>query len=180
MQTITQRINRVHIRGRKLNEEQLRVAACNWLKKHYPQREYYLEPIVFHGIGLTITEYLHKKFKGNQLICIPYYNELQIRPDIIGILKFNRNGDFGLGWLIGECKVGKVNTSDLRQAVYYANTSKAYESYLFYNGILSKEVEDLIKTGGHLYQGINKWGKTVKKRLIIVKHDGNRFVKSLL
>lgn len=162
-----------------MSEEQLRIDACNWLKTHYPLREYYFEPTVFHGVGLTITEYLHKKFKGDQLTSIPYYNELPIRPDIVGILKFRRNEDFSLGWLIGECKVGKVNTSDFRQAVYYANISRAYESYLFYRGLLSKEVEDSIRTGGHLYQGINRWGKPVRKRLIIVKHDGVRFIKIL-
>lgn len=163
-----------------MSEEQLRADACKWLKKHYPLREYYLKPIVFHEVGLTITEYLHKKFKGNQLTCIPYYNELPIRPDIISIIKFRQNNDFGLGWLIGECKVGKVNMSDLRQAVYYANVSKAYESYLFYTGFLSKDIENAIKTGGHLYQGTNKWGKLVNKRLIIVRYDGSKFNKSFL
>ncbi|MEM2739006.1 MAG: hypothetical protein QXK18_04550 [Candidatus Bathyarchaeia archaeon] len=47
-----------------MDEEQLRVDACNWLKCHYSSREYYLEPMVFHGLGLTITEYLCKKFRG--------------------------------------------------------------------------------------------------------------------
>lgn len=163
-----------------MSEEQLRPEACNWLKKHYPSRKYHLEPMVFHGVSLIITEFLHKKFKGEQLICIPRYNDLPIRPDIIGVLKFRKNEDYIMGWLIGECKVGKVNVADFRQAVYYANISQAYEAYLFYSGVFSKEVTGSIKVGGHLYLGANRWGKPVKKRLIFIQYNGVRFRKSIL
>ena len=155
--------------------------ACDWLKRHYPRREYHLEPMVFHGIGLTVTQFLHKKFKGRELVCIPHYDELPIMPDIIGILKFHKNNeDTLMGWIIGECKVNKVNVADFRQAVSYANVSHAYEAYLFYFGNLSNQVIKLIKAGGHLYQGTNKWGKIVTKRLIFVKYDGVRFAKTIL
>ncbi|MEM3566123.1 MAG: hypothetical protein QXK18_04545 [Candidatus Bathyarchaeia archaeon] len=35
--------------------------------------------------------------------------------------------------------------SDFRQAMYYSNLSKAYESYLSYTGVISKEVKEIIK-----------------------------------
>ena len=160
-----------------MNEEELRVKACEWLIKHYRLRKYYLEPMVFHGINLTITQFLHRRFKGNTLARIPLYNELTIRPDIIGLIKFIRNEGYVLGWVVGECKVGGVNSADFRQAIHYANIAGAYEAYMFYEGILSREVLESIDAGGHLYIGTNRWGRTVKKRLLFVEYEDNRLVK---
>jgi hypothetical protein len=135
--------------------------------------------MVFHEVSLTITDFVRKKFKGKELICIPRYNNLPIRPDIISVLKFRKNEKYIMGWLIGECKVGKVDAADFRQALHYASISQAYEAYLFFTGVLSKEVTDSVKVGGHLYLGTNRWGKPVRKRLIFVKYDGVRFIKSI-
>jgi len=160
-----------------LSEEELRFKACEWLKKHYLLRSYHLKPMVFHGINLTITQFLHRKFKGDQLVCIPRYNDLAIRPDIIAVIKFPQNEGHIMGWIIGECKVGGVSVADFRQAVHYANIAGAYEAYMFYGEILSREVLDSIDAGGHLYLGMNKWGKTVKKRLLFVEYKDNRLIK---
>lgn len=162
-----------------MSEEDLRVEACEWLKRHYPLRSYHLEPMVFHGISLTITQFLHRKFKGEQLVCIPRYNDLAIRPDVIGVTKFPKNEGYTMGWIVGECKVGRPNASDFRQAVHYANVTGAYEAYMFYEGTLSREVLDSINTGGHLYSGTNKWGRTVKKRLLFVEHEDDRLIKKI-
>lgn len=161
-----------------MNEDELRVKACEWLRKHFPVRNYHLEPIVFHGLSFTISEFLHKKFKGQELVSIPRYNSLSIRPDIIGLIKFESNNEQSImGWVIGECKADKVNAADFRQAVHYANVSGAYEGYLFFGGDLSREVMDSIKAGGHLYGGTNKWGKAVTKQLIFIKYEDEKFVK---
>lgn len=164
-----------------MNEDELRVKACAWLKKHYPARNYHLEPMVFHGLSFTISDFLHKKFKGSELVCIPRYNSLSIRPDIIGLAKFEQNNEQSvIAWIIGECKADRVNAADFRQAIHYANVAGAYEGYLFYDGHLSREVIDSIKAGGHLYTGTNKWGKAVRKQLIFVKWEDEKFVKYYL
>lgn len=82
-----------------------------------------------------------------------------------------------MGWIVGECKVGGVNASDFRQAVHYANIAGAYEAYIFYEGALSKEVSDSINAGGHLYLGMNRWEKPVKKRLLFVGYENNRLIR---
>jgi len=161
----------------QLGEPYLRQEACRWLKENFPSRRYQIEPTVFHDIGLTLSEFVRKKFKGEQLTRIPKYQEISIRPDIIALLITLKNQDFKLGWIISECKVGKVNVADFRQALHYANIAEAYNAYLFYFGELSREVLEAINKGGHLYTGTNKWGRTVKKRLIFVKYENNRFIK---
>lgn len=162
-----------------MNEDELRVKACQWLKNHYPSRKYHIEPMVFHGLSFTISEFLHRKFKGQNLVCIPHYSTLSIKPDVIALMKFNLNDRANiLGWIIGECKIGGVTVADFRQAVHYANIAEAYEGYLFYEGQLSREVLDSLHGGGHLYRGTNKWGKPVMKKLIFVKYEDKKFIKS--
>lgn len=167
------------MRFAELDEAHLRKEACEWLKANFPTREYLIAPIVFHNIGLTLTQYVKKKYKGKELACIPKYDELPIRPDVIALAVINKNKEKTFGWIIGECKVSSLSVADLRQGVYYAYVAEAYEAYLFHEGSLSKEVRDLIKTGGHLYVGINKWGRDVKKRLAIKTYENGRFTKTL-
>ena len=130
-------------------------------------------------MSLTLTQFLEKNYKGKDLIHIPKYSELSIRPDVVALAVINKNKEKTLGWIIGECKFSSLSSADLRQAVYYANVAEAYEAYLFYGGTLSKEVRDLIKAGGHLYMGTNKWQKSVRKRLMIKIYENGRFTKTL-
>lgn len=162
-----------------MDEAHLRLKACEWLKANFPTREYIIEPLVFHNMGFTLTQFIKKRYIGKELVCIPKYNELSIRPDIVALAIINKNKGKTLGWIIGECKFSSLSSADLRQAVYYANVAEAYEAYLFYEGSLSKEVSDLIKAGGHIYLGINKWGRSVKKRLMIRIYENDRFTKTL-
>lgn len=162
-----------------MDEAHLRLEAREWLKANFPNREYLIAPIVFHNMGLTLTQFVKKKYKGKELACIPKYDELSIRPDVIALAVINRNKEKTHGWIIGECKFSSLSSADLRQAVYYANVAEAYEAYLFYGGSLSREVGDLIKAGGHSYMGINKWGRPVKKRLMIKIYENGRFTKTL-
>jgi len=130
-------------------------------------------------MGLTLTQFVKKRYKGEELVCIPKFDELPIRPDVVALAVVNQNKEKTLGWIIGECKVSSLSSTDLRQAVYYANVAEAHEAYLFYKGSLSKEVRDLIKTGGHRYLGTNRWGKPVRKRLTIKIYENGRFSKTL-
>ena len=159
------------------DEQTLREKACEWLRYHFPRRRYDLGPLVFHNMGLTLSQFLFKKFKGSQLTSIPHYKELAIRPDIIALLRLKSDCNDILEWVVGECKVNGVSAGELGQAVRYANASRAYEAYLFYQGELSRETIEAIKAGGHLYDGTNRWGKIVKKRIVFVKYHYHKFSK---
>lgn len=162
-----------------MDEAQVREEACTWLKVNFETREYLIKPFILHNMSLTLTQFLEKNYKGKELIRIPKYSELSIRPDVVALAVINKHKEKTLGWIIGECKYSSLSSGDLRQAVYYANVAEAYEAYLFYGGTLSKEVRDLIKAGGHIYLGSNKWGKLVKKRLLIKVYENDRFTKTL-
>ena len=162
-----------------MDEAQIREEACRWLKVNFETLEYFIKPFILHNMGLTLTQFLEKNYKGTDLIRIPKYSDLSIRPDVVALAVINKNKEETLGWIIGECKFSSLSVVDLRQAVYNANVAEAYEAYLFYGGTLSKEVRDLIKAGGHLYMGTNKWRKPVRKRLMIKIYENGRFTKTL-
>jgi len=159
------------------SECELRIKACQWLQSHFPKRDYLLEPIVFHDIGMTVTNFLKRKFKGSQLTSIPKYNSLQIRPDLIAILLSSTDSSEIPLWIIGECKVGRITRGYFRQAKDYADTACSYEAYLFYDNDLSTEVIKAIENGGHIYNGTNRWGKPVRKKIEFVKYSNNKFTK---
>ena len=161
-----------------MDESYLRQEARKWLNENFPSRKYQIEPTIFHNMGLTLSRFVREKFKGEQLIRIPKYQELSIRPDIIALMIISKNEGLNLGWIISECKAGKVNMADFRQTIHYATVAGAYVAYLFYHDDISQEVLEAINTGGHLYDGTNKWGRTVKKRLIFVRYKNNRFIKT--
>lgn len=159
-----------------IEEAQIREESCNWLRKQYPNRQFFLKPLVFHGLDGTLTTYLHKKFKGTELTDIPYYNALPIRPDLIALVSIDK--EKSVLWIIGECKASNVTSAALRQAKYYAEATHAYEGYVFYGGKLTKEVKEAVISGGHIYQGTNRWGKSVKKRLIFIKYENKQFTRT--
>lgn len=162
-----------------MDEAQLRLKVCNWVRENFPKRKYYIKPMLFHDSRLTVSDFLKKNFKGTELVQIPQYDEMHIRPDIIALLILNNQQKKGLGWVVGECKVSSISSEDLRQAVFYANTSKAYEAYLFLTGTLSSEVEKIIESGGHSYLGTNKWGREVRKRVHLRVYENGRFAKTI-
>lgn len=163
-----------------MDEPQLRRESLKWLIRNFPKREYRIRPILFHDVGLTITQFLRVKYKGEELVSIPKYADLSIRPDLIALALINKNGLVTPLWIIGECKVSGLSASDLRQTAYNSGIAEAYESYLFYEGTLSQEVKALIESGsGLLYFGTNKWGKPVRKRLILVLYENGRFVRTV-
>lgn len=163
-----------------MDEPQLRQESLKWLIENFPKRTYLIKPILFHDIGLTITQFLRMKYKGEELALVPKYADLSIRPDLIALAVIKKNGSEFPAWIIGECKVSGLSAGDLRQAVYNSGIAEAYESYLFCEGALSREVKALIESGaGLLYFGTNKWGKPVKKRLIIKIYENGRFGKTI-
>ena len=162
-----------------MDEPQLRRESLKWLIENFPRREYLIKPILFHDVGLTITQYLKKNYIGEKLASIPKYSELSIRPDLIALAKIKKNHSDISGWIIGECKVSGISAPDLRQPVYNSGIAEAYESYLFGEGELTHEAKSLIQSGGLLYSGTNKWGSPVRKRLVIKTYENARFGKTI-
>lgn len=162
-----------------MDEPQLRRESLRWLIENFPKREYLIKPILFHDVGLTITQFLRKNYVGERLASIPKYADLSIRPDLIALAVVNKNHSGISGWIIGECKVSGISAADLRQAVYNSGIAEAYESYLFCEGELTREAKALIESGGHLYSGTNKWGRPVKKHLVLRIYESGRFRRTI-
>jgi len=159
----------------KLNESQLRLATSNWLKQRYDSFKFHLPIMIFHNLGMSLKDFLLKKFDGDDLACIPNYFTLNIRPDIIGILVLPNSERRHRAWIIAECKSKKaIGYSDFRQFADYAQKTNAYGAYFVYNDNLSSEIEDQMRSAG-TYDGMNRWGQITRKRLIITNYENGRF-----
>lgn len=151
-----------------MDETELRLKSCKWLKERYQGFPFRIPIMVFHDEHKTVTSFILERFKGDLLISIPRYDRLHIQPDIIGLIVLPDNKN--LGWIIAECKIGVVSMSDLRQALYYAQVAKAYEAYLFYDGELTRDATQVLRQGNNKFTAMNIRGKEVEKRLIFVKY----------
>jgi hypothetical protein len=155
-----------------IKESDLREKTREWLTEKY-YNNFFLKPIILHDLQLTVSEYLKKNFTGNILLSIPKYNEMDVKPDILSIVKLEKGK---LGLVIAECKIN-VGIQDFRQAMDYAERCQSYEAYLVFCGKLSEDVKDRIRMGGNTYCGLNRYGKVVSKKLIIVEYIRNKTFK---
>jgi hypothetical protein len=126
--------------------------------------------MIFHGKGMTLSEYL-RRYVTN-LALIPRYEFLHIEPDLVGLMVMS---DSVLVWIIGECKYGNLTYKDLTQGKNYCDVARPYEGYLFYTGKPTATAQANIENGNDMFQGVNRLGKPVKKRLHRYKLIGNRF-----
>ncbi|MEM4381258.1 MAG: hypothetical protein QXX19_03430 [Candidatus Caldarchaeum sp.] len=163
-----------------LRESDLRRKACEWLVDNFPDRQYLIKPMVFHSLSTTLSGYLRKKFRGKTLINIPKHDELHIRPDIIALLIRRDDGHARFLWVIGECKVGEITVNDFRQAKFYFELSNTYEAYLFCGDEVSEEVRILVRKGAHVYNGTDRWGNIIRKRVIFLKYKNGTFKKLII
>jgi hypothetical protein len=150
-------------------ESALREKTREWLTERYHNR-FLLKPIILHDLQLTVSEYLRRNFTGNVILSIPRYNEMDVKPDILSIVRLEAEK---LGLIIAECKMN-VTIQDFRQTMDYARRCQSYEAYLVFYGKLSENVKDRIRMGDNTYYGLNKYGKVVLKKLIIVEYVGNK------
>jgi hypothetical protein len=155
-----------------IDEGDLRKRTREWLTEKYRGR-FLFEPIILHNLGLTISEFLKRKFSGEILSSIPRYNEMNVKPDIFSIVRLERGK---LGLVIAECKIN-VGLKDFRQVMDYARTCQCYEAYLAFYGKLSEDVINRIRIKDILYNGLNRYGEIVSKELVIVEYRGdNTFI----
>lgn len=160
-----------------MEEPELRNITRDWYKKRYQSYEKHLEFINLHEMGITITEFLVSRFKGDSLTSIPQYNRLYIKPDIIGIIIHPKT--YQKLWIIAECKAGSVSQRDLGQALKYSGSSAAFASSLCYHGRIGRAVQRDIENGHHFFNGSNQWGAEVRKNISFYQYDlvSARFTK---
>ena len=153
-----------------MDEEYVREEALAWLCKHYKDFRFEIPLMIFHGKGMMLSEYIRRHIPN--LAVIPRYESLHIEPDLIGLMVMS---DSVLVWIIGECKYGSLTYKDLTQGKNYCDVARPYEGYLFYTGKPSAPAQANIEKGNDMFQGVNRLGKPVKKRLRRYRLVHNRF-----
>ena len=146
-----------------MEESDLRRLAADYLTKRFSRYEIIVPFFDFHKVGLTLSSYLKKAYFGEDLRKLPYLEEIEIRPDVVGIIALPEAKLWA--YVLGEAKTKKVNMSGFRQCLNYMNIAHPYEGYLFFSEQISQEVKRNILADNHKFQGLNKWGRLATKRL---------------
>ena len=153
-----------------MDEEYVQEEALAWLRKHYKDFRFEIPLMIFHGKGMMLSEYIRRHVPN--LAVIPRYESLLIKPDLIGLIAMS---DSVRVWIIGECKYGSLIYEDFTQGKNYCDIARPYEGYLFYTGKPSAPVQANIEKGNDMFQGVNRLGKPVRKRLRRYRLVDNRF-----
>jgi hypothetical protein len=161
-----------------MDESNLRKLAIEYLNNKFSKYNVIVPFFDLHEEGITLSTYLRKKFFGKELSKLPYYKEVEIRPDVVGIIDLPETTIWA--YVLGEAKTTKVNMADFRQCMNYMNIGHPYEGYLFYCERLTNEVMKNILADNHKYQGLNIWGKNVTKRVGLLAFKRNRFTNGRL
>jgi len=161
-----------------MEESDLRRLAAEYLNRKFSKHKIIVPFFDFHKEGITLSRYLRKTFFGEELRKLPYLEEVEIRPDIVGIIALPETTMWA--YVLGEAKTKKVEMSDFRQCMNYMNVAHPYEGYLFYCGKITEEVKRNILADNHKYLGLNKWGKPVTKRVKLLAFKRNRFTNGRL
>jgi len=156
-----------------MEEKELRRLAADHLNMKFQNCELIVPFFDFHALGLTLTSYLKKKYFGEDLRKLPFLEELEIRPDILGIMVLTTIDKWA--YVIGEVKSRRVTMSDFRQCMNYVNLSHPIDGYLFYCEQMTQEVKRNILADNHKFLGLNSWGKLVLKRVHLSSFKRGRF-----
>lgn len=119
---------------------------------------------------MMLSEYITRHIPNPSMI--PRYESLHIEPDLVGLMIVP---DSILTWIIGECKYGSLTYKDLTQGKNYCDVARAYEGYLFYTGKPSPPAQANIEKGNDMFQGVNRLGRPVRKRLRRYRIVDHRF-----
>jgi len=161
-----------------MEESELRRLAANYLNKRFSKHKIIVPFFDFHKVGLTLSSYLKKTYFGEELRKLPYLEEIEIRPDIIGIIALPEANLWA--YILGEAKTKKVKMSGFRQCMNYMNIAHPYEGYLFFCEQISEEVRRNILADNHKFLGLNKWGRLATKRINLLHFKRGRFFNGRL
>ena len=156
-----------------MEESELRQIAADYLNKKFHDCKLVIPFFDFHAVGLTLTSYLKKRYFGEDLKKLPFLEEVEIRPDILGIIALTDIDEWA--YVIGEVKARKVTMGDFRQCMNYVNLSHPLDGYLFFSEQLTQEVKRNIIADNHRFFGLNSWGKLVLRRVHLLSFKRGRF-----
>lgn len=156
-----------------MEENELRRLAANYLNKRFSRHRIIHPFFDFHKRGLALCSYLKKAYFGEDLRKLPYLEEIEIRPDIVGIIALPEADLWA--YVLSETKTKKVTMSGFRQCMNYMNIAHPYAGYLFYSERISDEVRRNILADNHKYLGLNKWGRLATKRINLLHFRRGRF-----
>jgi len=156
-----------------MEESELRKLAAKYLNRKFSKHKIIVPFFDFHKEGMTLSKYLRKTFFGEELRKLPYLEEVEIRPDIVGIIDLPETTTWA--YILGEAKTSTVEMSDFRQCMNYMTVAHPFEGFLFYCEKITEEVRRNILADNHKYLGLNKWGKLVTKRVKLAAFKRNRF-----
>jgi len=161
-----------------MEESELRKLAVNYLNKKFSRHKIVVPFLDFHEVGMTLSSYLKKTFFGEELRKLPYLEEVEIRPDIVGIIALPKTDLWS--YVLGEVKAKKVEMKDFRQCMNYMGFAHPYEGYLIFCKRITEEVRRNILADNHKFLGLNKWGKLVTKRVYLLHFKRGRFLNGRL
>ena len=69
-----------------MEENELRRLAADYLNASFSRHKIVVPFFDFHKVGLTLSSYLKKVYFGEDLRKLPYLEEVEIRPDVVGIV----------------------------------------------------------------------------------------------
>lgn len=161
-----------------MEESELRKLAADYLNGKYSTYRLAVPFFDFHAEGMTLSSYLKRKYFGKDLRRMPSIEEIEIRPDILGIVVLQEADAFA--YVLGEVKTQKVKMSDFRQCMNYMNIAHPLEGYLFYSERMTEEVKRNIRADNHKFLGMNTWGKLATKRVHLLHFEKGRFLDGKL
>ena len=155
-----------------MDEPEVRQKALQWLNEHYRDFAFTIPLMIFHGQGMSLTEYIKRNVPNPAQI--PRYDSLVIEPDLAGLMNLT---DLLSVWIIGECGYGKLTYGKLTQGTSYSDIARAYDGYLFYTERPTGPAQANIDKGNDMFQGVNRVGRPVRKRIrryVLDTHDNFR------
>jgi hypothetical protein len=161
-----------------MEESDLRRLVAEYLNQKFKGSSLVLPFFDFHATGMTLTSYLRKKYFGKELARLPYVEEVEIRPDILGIIALAKT-DLWI-YVLAEVKTQRVKMSDFRQCMNYMNAAHPLEGYLAFSEQMTEEVKRNILADNHKFLGLNSWGSLVSKRVHLLHFRNERFLNGRL
>lgn len=161
-----------------MEESELRKLAADYLNRKFSAYMLVVPFFDFHAVGMTLSSYLKKEYFGKDLRKLPFVEEIEIRPDILGIVNLQEADLWA--YVLGEVKTTKVKMSDFRQCMNYVNFARPFEGYLFFSERVTEEVKRNIKADNHRFLGLNSWGKLATKRVHLLHFRRGRFLNGRL
>jgi len=155
-------------------ESIIQKAALEWLTDRHKDESFLIDLCLFHDRRISLKHYIRRNVSQDLWRTIPWWPNLAIRPDIVGLVKMPDS--YMHGWIVAECKSRTLRPQDIRQAHFYAESSDAYAAYMFWDieAGFTKEGFESLTCSGRPYTGIDCSGQKVRKLIDYVMYDNEK------